>query len=184
MAEYKRDRRQYRAFHSSDEDAIDILMGLYDQAYPEMEAEQREQIKKDAQDAIDAAQMEGHWFIIAPEGSIQLVPALAMALAFEDADSDVWYSVQQERVRQFEKGYTPEHDDEHGGDHLVEVATSYLRDISPSEGTEKVRQRAIKSIATLVALVEFIDRVEANNVVGQLEVEESIDSIENAIQED
>lgn len=184
MAEYKRDRRIFRAFHSTDDDALDILMGMYDQAYPELDARKRVEIKMQAQDAIDGAQTTNSWFLISPEGQIQLVPALAMALAFEDVETDVWYEVQAERVRQFEKGYAPEHDDAHGGQHLIDIATSYLFNIDGKEGTEKVRQRAIKSIATLVALVEFLDRVEANNVVGQLEVEESIDAIEDAIQDD
>lgn len=185
MAEFKRDRRIFRAFHSTDVDAIDILMELYDRAYPEMEPEKRVEVKAQAQDAIDAAQMENSWFLISPEGQVQLVPALAMALAFEDVETDVWYEVQAERVKQMTvHGYTPEHDDEHGGQHLIDVATSYLQGIPSEEGSEKVRRRAIKSIATLVALVEFLDRVEANNLVGKLETEEAIDNIEQAVQED
>lgn len=185
MAEYKRDKRIFRAFHSTDDDAIDILMDLYDRAYPEMPPEKRVEVQTQAQEAIDGAQTTNSWFLISPEGQIQLVPAMAMIHAFEDADTDVWYDVQAERVQQIEAhGYTPEHDDEHGGDHLLEVAKSYLSHFGETPTALHVRHEVIKSIATLVALVEFIDRSEASALVAKLETEEAIEDIEQAVQDE
>lgn len=179
MAEFKRDKRIFRAFHSTDADALDILMGLYDDAYPEMDAFKRAEIKTQAQEAIDAAQTQNSWFLVSPERQIQLVPALPMALAYEDVENDVWYDVQTERVQQMTAhGYTPEHDDAHGGDHLIEVAKSYLEGFGETPTTMHVRHEVIKSIATLVALVEYIDRAEASALVAKLEVEEEIEKLE------
>lgn len=171
MAEFKRDKRVFRAFHSSDDDATDILMAEYDAAFPEMPADQRAQILDQTQEAVLAAQTQNSWFLISPERQIQLVPALAMALAYEDVENDVWYEVQNERVNQMTlHGYTPEHDDEHGGDHLLRIAVGYLgvseeHDVQLT--AQEVRRRVIKSIATLVATVELIDRAEARARKGE-----------------
>jgi hypothetical protein len=176
MPEFKRDKRVFRAFHSSDDDATDILMAEYDAAFPDMPADKRAEVLDQTTEAVLAAQTQNSWFLISPERQIQLVPALAMALAYEDVENDVWYEVQHERVNQMTlHGYTPEHDDEHGGDHLIGIAQGYLSLPEVALGapleSREVRRRVIKAIATLVATVELIDRAEASALVGILEEE-------------
>jgi hypothetical protein len=66
----------------------------------------------------------------------------------------VYDEIAAERARQIEKGYTPEHDDEHGVNHITGWARRYV----PYAGWIDTRERAIQAAALLVAAVEAIDR--------------------------
>jgi len=52
-----------------------------------------------------------------------------------------------ERARQIDKGYTPEHDDEHGVPHLITWAQNYVHNGEP-----------IKAMALMAAAMECYER--------------------------
>lgn len=190
MAEYMRDRMVYKVFHSTDEDAVEQLMEAYDKAFeghPDSDGVSREDVMKTAENTVAAVRDNHGWFVIAPSGRVELRSPIDIASGWEEVSGDVWADVLAERQRQLEKGYTLEHDDAEGGDHLLQVASSYLSLPEsalglPLESTE-VRRRVIKAMATLLATVEFIDRAEKSALVGQLDVETEIEEIEQAIQD-
>lgn len=62
-------------------------------------------------------------------------------------------SVWDERRRQVGKGYTLEHDDEHGAEHLVELVLDRLQ----NEKSDP-RELLVQCAALLIAAVETIDR--------------------------
>lgn len=181
MAEFMRDRLVYKVFHSTEEDAVDLLMEQFAKSFPETEEDQLATIRETAEDAVATTRESAGWFAISPGGRIEVISPVDIAVGWEEFDGgsgDIFAEVLAEKERQVEKGYTPEHDDEHGGDHLIEVAESYL-DTIPADATgADVRTRAIKSIATLVALVELVDRAERANIASL--VEEAISEIPEA----
>jgi len=67
----------------------------------------------------------------------------------------VLLQVRAERTRQIERGYTPEHDDQHGLTHLLDEA--YARMNSSSS-----RANLVAVAALVVAAIEWIDRSDAH----------------------
>lgn len=81
-----------------------------------------------------------------------------------------------ERKKQVKKGYTPDHDDEHGPRQLINAALSYaLADISHKSSPptlwpwedeawkpRDLRSNLIRATALLVAAIEAMDRVNAD----------------------
>jgi len=111
------------------------------------------------------------------------ISALDVASGWEDFGTDVFMDVLSERGEQIDKGYTPEHDDAEGGDHLIQIARSYLFDSPPnSETSDDVRRRVVKAMATLLATVEYIDRQRSLALVATLDIEDAVEEIEQAIQ--
>ena len=67
-------------------------------------------------------------------------------------------SVAAERQRQTELGYTPEHDDEYGVEHLAIEADRRLK-FNPAHFTDvQARARLLRAAALCVAAIEVIDR--------------------------
>ena len=62
--------------------------------------------------------------------------------------------IQTERAHQVAKGYTPEHDDEHGEGHLLE----YLEALIDNPRRRSTREELVKAGAMIVALIEMRDR--------------------------
>lgn len=84
---------------------------------------------------------------------------------------DVALEVIAERVRQTDKGWTPEHDAEHGPLHLLEHAMRRMPDtewiageyaISMPGGAEG-RKRLIEAAALIVAAIEVMDHADAGS---------------------
>ena len=75
-------------------------------------------------------------------------------------DGGLFDEISDERKRQIEKGYTHEHDDEHGVEHLLGWSIAHTR------SARNIEDRAgyIKAIALLVSAVEAHDRKEQNGV--------------------
>lgn len=157
MAEFKRDKRLHRAFHSTDSDALEILMNHYNETFPGMPEEQQMEIQSQAQEAIEQAQTTNSWFLIAPDGTIQMVSAKAMVLMYEDSDSDIWHDVQKERVRQVIQGYDVDNDDAVGTEALLARAMERLEEVS-SDSTADVHAELVKITAILVAAIERVER--------------------------
>lgn len=184
MAEFKRDRRIYRVFHSTDSDAHEILVGIYKETYPDATDEDIQNVSETAAEAVQTALANNSWFALSPEGRLTLISPLEAALAYEDVETDVWADVQAERREQvLTHGYDANHDDEHGGDHLIEVAKSYLSHFGETPTALHVRHELIKSIATLVAAVEFIDRAQESALVGKLDAEDVASAAEQIANE-
>ncbi|WP_309132658.1 hypothetical protein [Brevibacterium sp.] len=82
--------------------------------------------------------------------------------------SQFMQDVGAERLRQIEKGYTPEHDDEHGPQGLVELVDSklmwarnaiMLRKNKPDDPeAAKARTYLVEATAMLVAAGQALDR--------------------------
>ena len=62
------------------------------------------------------------------------------------------FAVQAERTRQIEKGYTPEHDDEHGLEHVLSQVNRKATTWPPS------RDHLVRDAALILAAVEWYDR--------------------------
>jgi hypothetical protein len=69
----------------------------------------------------------------------------------------VMLQVKAERQRQIERGYTPEHDDEHGLEHIVDQARGR---ILPQQ--LRTRGELVQAAACLVAAIEWLDRSDAH----------------------
>lgn len=69
-------------------------------------------------------------------------------------------SIAAERARQIEKGWTPEHDDEHSTNHLVNRAITYAHAGRYEAHLERdlLRDQLVKAAALLVAAIERLDR--------------------------
>jgi len=84
------------------------------------------------------------WLITAPQGTFEAI-----------------LDVTAERSRQEEKGYTPEHDDQHGVGHLVIESRRHLN-IYGNSGAglapELQRREILQATALLVAALEALDR--------------------------
>ena len=61
--------------------------------------------------------------------------------------------VYEERLEQIERGYTPEHDDEHGLEHILDQARGRLL---PQQ--LRTREELVQAAACLVAAIEWLDR--------------------------
>jgi len=72
------------------------------------------------------------------------------------ATTDWFEEIKQERKRQVEKGYTPEHDDEHTEGFLAESA-SYYAEIAMGDGDKKY---LVIAGAFIVAELERLERLE------------------------
>ncbi|MCT2182862.1 hypothetical protein M3G00_07920 [Brevibacterium casei] len=70
-------------------------------------------------------------------------------------------NVLAERASQPEKGYTSEHDDEHGPSHCLDLAEQYLRVArwgAASKGKHDIRDLLVKATAMLLAAGDTWDR--------------------------
>lgn len=66
--------------------------------------------------------------------------------------------VAQERIKQVNRGYTTEHDIDHGPTGLIQLAEDYAYDAAHSiGGAENRRPTLIAAIGLLVAAVEVLD---------------------------
>lgn len=74
----------------------------------------------------------------------------------------VFDDIYAERARQIKKGYTQEHDDEHGVAHLLGWAGSYILRAKFAPDPATARDRLIKMAALTVAAIEAHDRKEKN----------------------
>lgn len=86
-----------------------------------------------------------------------LGPYAPPRLADREKLDDVLRDVRQERERQVAKGYTAEHDDEHGVDDLTTFALRRLR-IDGTVSWPIDRQQLVEAAAVIVATIESIDR--------------------------
>lgn len=71
--------------------------------------------------------------------------------------------IRTRRFQQVAKGWTPEHDDQHEMDRMVQIAEVYLSSACAEMAMddEVSRDRILDAIAVLVAAVESFDRKEA-----------------------
>lgn len=166
-----RDRQVYQVFHSTDEDAVDLLMESWQtvmqEHYPEGTITDAVLVdaRRQAEDTVATVRDDSGYFVIGSDGKMRIVSPVDVASDWEDFDDgngDLLHEVQVERRKQIEVyGYTPEHDDAEGPDHLIDIARSYVVTPSDQFTNQVLRRRVIKSMATLIALVELIDRAEA-----------------------
>lgn len=75
-----------------------------------------------------------------------------------DPSESVALDVIEERERQIAKGWTREHDDAHGIQHLVSEATSRLHGWGEAPTDAFVRGELLASAALIVAAIEWLDR--------------------------
>lgn len=84
------------------------------------------------------------------------------ALERRDKGMRVYYDIKVERTRQIEKGWTPEHDDEHGVAHLVEQTRGRIGELDywlrEPDLILPTRQQLIQVAALAVAAIEVMDR--------------------------
>ncbi len=162
-ADLMRDRLVYRVFHSDAEDAVDLLMEQWVEKFgktglsgePVVTAEDA---RAQAQDVVATVRDDHAYFVIAPSGRIEIVAASDIADAWEDEGNDVFVEELAERHRQIEKGYTPEHDDAEGFNHLRDVAIYELSHFGETPTNESIRHDIIRARATLLAAIELLDR--------------------------
>jgi len=72
---------------------------------------------------------------------------------------DILHEIGLERANQHQQGYTPEHDDSHGFEHILEQARLRIR-----RGTLKTRDDLVEAAACIVASIEWMDRATAHEV--------------------
>jgi hypothetical protein len=77
---------------------------------------------------------------------------------------NVLMDVTAERVRQIEKGWTPEHDDTHTWEGITDLVVERLETADHALHPALRRAMAIQAIAVLCAAVEAHDRREARRV--------------------
>lgn len=100
--------------------------------------------------SIEGASAAGAMFVESVRGHVRAMlrsaPGTAWSYAIED--------IAAERASQIEKGWTPEHDDEHGFGHLMNLALGRIRNelLPPS------REELVQAAALIVAGIEWMDR--------------------------
>ena len=148
----------FPAVHTSDEDWEQHVTGWLQQ-YGANE-EQTEQTLASIRTQV-AQQVAKPWLIASAEG-LGAIPPQDFITDFEEvAATSALDEIFAERMRQIEKGYDAAHDDAHGIQHLIEVATSYLHGFGETPTDEFVGGEIIKAAATLTAALDLLSRTSA-----------------------
>lgn len=168
MAEMMRDRLVYSVFHSTDEDAVDLLMATFVKAYPEADEAKIADVRKTAEEGVNTAREAHAWFAISPSGRIETVSPVDIVVGWEEfGGGDILAEVLAALEQQVANGETPESDDEKGGDHLLTLAQVYLSGFGQEgRSAQEVRMQVIAAMAVLMRTVEFIDRAQERHIAG------------------
>ena len=176
MADQMRNRLVYTVFSPKEEGARDLLLAGFREAYPEASDEDYQLAVESADNALAHADNLGMDLALAPSGRLEMVSPIDVSIGWEYAGHDLFAEILNERVRQYELGYTEDHDDNHGGEALIGFAKRYL-EIPEGADTGLVRQNLVKAIATLVATVELVERAERRLQI-ELENQKTMDEIQ------
>jgi len=84
-----------------------------------------------------------------------------LAVVWADGDSRALADVAAERRTHDGRGWTRAHDDEHGANHLVELAWRYAYRVHATRPGSYDREGLVKAAALLVAAIDTLDRAEA-----------------------
>lgn len=166
MADLMRDRTVYSVIHSKDEDAVEQLMKLWTARFAlgefdseEAAQEAREAAVAQAEEVVAVVADDNAYFTISPGGNVQIIQAANIAGSWEDEGTDTIREILAERQRQIdEEGFTPEHDDAHGLQHLLDIAATYQIGFGEAPTDEFVRGELILASATLLAAIDLLDR--------------------------
>ena len=176
MADQMRNRLVYTVFSPKEEGARDLLLAGFREAYPEASDEDYQLAVESADNALAYADNLGMDLALAPSGKLEMVSPIDVSIGWEYAGHDLFAEILNERGRQYELGYTEDHDDNHGGEALIGIAKRYL-EIPEGADTGLVRQNLVKAIATLVATVELVERAERRLQI-ELENQKTMDEIQ------
>ncbi len=162
-ADLMRDRLVYRVFHSDAEDAVDLLLEKWIEKFGKtgLTGEPvitEEDARAQAEHLVATVRDDHAYFVIAPSGRIEIVASSDILSGWEDEGTDVFVEELVERQRQIDKGYTPEHDDAEGFNHLRDVAIYELSHFGETPTNESIRHDIIRARATLLASIELLDR--------------------------